>query len=76
MKTVQGRIQDFHGGGAKDYYITNAIDRARNLKSHFDGGGGGAKDTHEYGRGVQGPLKSPGSSRVFWCSRVLSEFYF
>ena len=49
---VQGRIQDFHlgGGGAKDY-MRKRILWAQTPKS--------------LSAGVQGPLKGPGSSRVF-----------
>ena len=49
----QGRIQDFHlggGGGAKDYMRERTL-RAQNPKSLL--------------AGIQGPLKGPGSSRVF-----------
>ena len=55
MSLWQGRIQDFHlgggGEGAKDY-MRNRTLRARNPKS--------------LSAGIQGPLKGPGGSSVFF----------
>ena len=64
-----GRIQDFlfffggggGAGGAKDYV------RARTLR---------ARNPMSLSARVKGPLKGPGSSRVFYCSLVLSEALF
>ena len=50
---LQGRIQDFHGGGggAKDYVPARTL--------HIT-----SEEPNSLSAGVQGPLKGPGSSRV------------